>query len=66
MDSCSRVLRGEFADDSASIALAQSLLKDPSSLSGLAAIAANFSVIQTTITALEEHKLSLEESTTLV
>ena len=53
---------GDFADDSASIALAQSLLRDPSTLSGLAAVAADFNVIPTTITALKEHEVSLEES----
>ena len=66
MDSCSRVLRGKFANDSASIALAQSLFKGPSTLSGLVAIGTDFSLNPTTITALVEHGLSLEESTTLV
>ena len=54
------------ADDSASIGLAQRLFKDPSTQAGLAAIATNSSVIPTTITALEEHGLSLEKSSTLV
>ena len=54
------------ADDSASIALAQNLFRDQSTQAGLVAIATNFSVIPTTITALEEHGLSLEEFPTLV
>ena len=54
------------ADDSASIALAQNLFRDQSTQAGLVAIATNISVIPTTITALEEHGLSLEELPTLV